>query len=60
MSDLLSIEGLRTYFDTDRDPLRRVAEEYGLYTHVRPLQDDAVVTIEREDPDPFFPDPEPD
>lgn len=44
------------YYDrTDREALREVADEHGLYTHVRPLANDRVVTVEHDDPDPFFP-----
>ncbi|WP_123536279.1 DUF7529 family protein [Halosimplex salinum] len=43
------------YVQSDREALAEVAREYGLYTHVRPLQDDAVVTVEHDDPEPFFP-----
>jgi hypothetical protein len=45
------------YYDrTDLEDLLAVADEHGLATHVRPLQDDQVVTIEHADVDPFVPD----
>lgn len=45
------------YYDlSDREALETVAREHGLETHLRPLAEDAVVTVEHEDPDPFFPD----
>ncbi|ELZ27753.1 hypothetical protein C475_07525 [Halosimplex carlsbadense 2-9-1] len=43
------------YDESDREALVDAAREYGLYTHVRPLQDDTVVTVEHEAFDPFFP-----
>lgn len=45
------------YYDrSDRAELERVVDEYGLYTHIRPLVEDDVVTVAHADPDPFFPD----
>ncbi|WP_436923190.1 DUF7529 family protein [Halosimplex amylolyticum] len=44
------------YDESDREALVAVARDHGLYTHVRPLQDDAVVTVEHEEFAPFFPD----
>lgn len=45
------------YYDgADTGDLARVADDHGLYTHVRPLRDDEVVTIEHADVDPFLPD----
>ena len=45
------------YYDrSNLGDLARVAAEHGLYTHVRPLQDDDVVTIEHEGAAPFLPD----
>lgn len=34
---------------------RSAADEHGLSTHVRPLSREQVVTVEHEDPEPFFP-----
>lgn len=44
------------YEQTDRPDLEQVAEEEGLYTHLRPLVDDDVLSVAHADPDPFFPD----
>ena len=45
------------YYDRERrDALEAVAREHGLYTNVRPLGGDVVVTIAHDDPGPFFPD----
>jgi len=45
------------YYDqTDRAELSQVAADHGLYSHIRPLTDDEVVTVTHEDPGPFFPD----
>jgi len=44
------------YEESDRGDLRDVARDHGLYTHVRPLQDEEVVTVEHDDAEPFFPD----
>lgn len=43
---------------SELDDLRAVADEHGLYTHVRRLDVDEVVTFTHEDPEPFFPDEE--
>ncbi|RLM97041.1 hypothetical protein [Haloarcula sp. Atlit-7R] len=44
------------YYDqTDRADLSQVADDHGLYSHIRPLTDDEVVTVSHEDPEPFFP-----
>ncbi|PSQ32265.1 hypothetical protein BRD06_00340 [Halobacteriales archaeon QS_9_67_15] len=47
------------YDESDREALVEVARDHGLYTHVRPLQDDTVVTVEHEDSAPFFPETAP-
>lgn len=48
-----------TYYEvSDLQDLRAVADEYGLYTHVRSLASDEVVTFTHADPEPFFPDPD--
>lgn len=45
------------YYDrSDLGDLRQVAADHGLYSHIRPLSDDEVVTVAHDDPDPFFPD----
>jgi len=45
------------YYDqTDRADLERIAREHGLSTHVRPLDESAVVTIAHTDPTPFLED----
>lgn len=46
------------YEVSDLPDLRRVAAEYGLYTHVRPLDREAVVTFTHADPEPLLPEPE--
>jgi len=44
------------YYDlTDRQALEGIARDHGLQTHVRPLSGEAVVTIDHEQPAPFFP-----
>jgi hypothetical protein len=43
------------YYDqTDRADLLQVTADHELYSHVRPLTDDEVVTITHEDTEPFF------
>ncbi|MGB9930917.1 DUF7529 family protein [Haloarcula amylolytica] len=45
------------YYDrSDREALEQVAADRGLYSHIRPLSEDEVVTVAHDDPDPFFPD----
>lgn len=45
------------YYDLqDRDALEGIARDHGLETHLRPLSADAVLSVEHDDPDPFFPD----
>jgi hypothetical protein len=44
----------------DVEDLRRVAAEHGLYTNVRPLTGEEVVTFTHADPGPMFPDPDQD
>ncbi|MFB6224035.1 MAG: hypothetical protein ABEH86_10255 [Haloarcula sp.] len=45
------------YYDrNDLEDLSQVASDHGLYSHIRPLTDDEVVTVAHEDPEPFFPD----
>jgi len=44
------------YYDrSDVEDLLAVADDGGLSTHVRPLQDDQVITVEHADADPFIP-----
>jgi hypothetical protein len=46
---------LPAYYSLDeRAALESVARQHGLQAHVRPLSDDAVVTVDIENPDPFF------
>jgi len=47
------------YDESDREALVDIARDHGLYTHVRPLQDGTVVTVEHEDSAPFFPETAP-
>lgn len=45
------------YYDqNDRGALERIARDHGLQAHVRPLSADTIVTIDFDDPGPFFPD----
>lgn len=45
------------YYDqNDRAALEGIARDHGLQAHVRPLSSDTVVTIDFDDPSPFFPD----
>ena len=44
------------YERSDRAALERIARDHGLQAHVRPLSGDTVVTIDFDDPGPFFPD----
>lgn len=45
------------YEVSDLPDLRRIAAEYGLYTNVRPLDREAVVTFTPADPEPLLPEP---